>query len=186
MTLEDVIADVRRDGERQAADIVKAGSEDCIKIVHQAESWSASTLEREMARAEADAVRLKETELAAAETEGTKLVMEARRKLFEAVKAGALARMAQMPRDRKERMLASLVSRALREIPGARLRCTRSEEAIVKAISKGASILADLDGAGGIVAESADGKVRLTMTYDAILDEAWSKGLAKVARELEA
>lgn len=185
MTLEDVIADVRRDGERQAADIVKAGGEECLKILHQAESWSASTLDREMARAEADATKLRETEVAAAETEGTKLVMEARKKLFDAVKSGALARMAQMPRERKERMLASIAAAALREIPGARLHCARSEEPIVKAVSKGAAVLADLDCAGGIVAESADGKVRLTMTYEAILDEAWSKGLAKVAKELE-
>jgi vacuolar-type H+-ATPase subunit E/Vma4 len=186
LTLEDVIADVRRDGERQAAEIVKAGGEECLKVVGQAEGWARATLDREMARAEADATKLHETEIAAAETEGTKLVMEARRKLFDAVRAGALSRMAQMPRERKERILASLASTALREIPGARLRCAKSEEPIVKAVSKGAAVLADLDCAGGIVAESADGKVRLTMTYEAILDEAWSKGLAKVAKELEA
>ena len=113
MTLEDVIADVRRDGELRAAEIVKAGTEECVKILHQAESWSSVALEKEMARAEADAVKLRETELAAAETEGNKLVMEARRKLFDAVRAGALARLSQTPRERKEMFLASLAATAL-------------------------------------------------------------------------
>ena len=186
MTLEDVIADVRRDGELRAAEIVKAGTEECVKILHQAEGWSAVTLDKEMARAEADAVRLRETELAAAETEGNKMVMEARRKLFDAVRAGALAKLSQAPREKKEKLLASLAATASKEIPGAKLRCAKAEEPIVRAVAKGAGVTADLDCAGGMIAESADGKVRLVMTYEAILEEAWPKGLPRVATELEA
>lgn len=184
MTLEDVISDVRREGEAQAADIVKNGGKECLGIVHHAEEEAKALLDREMARAEMDAEKLRETELAAAETEGSKLVMESRRKLFDAVRAGALERMTRLPKDRKERLLGSLVATALREIPSPVLRCSRAEEPAVRAVARGASVVADVECAGGIVAESADGRVRLTMTYEAILDEAWPVCLAKVAREL--
>jgi vacuolar-type H+-ATPase subunit E/Vma4 len=184
MTLEEVIAEVKREGQHKADAIAKKGGKESQQILSQAEAEAAALLEKERARAESDAQRLREMELAAAETEGNKLVMGAKRKLHDQVRERSLRQLAEAQGQHRERMLSLLIEKGLRELPGARIRCVKADETVVRARSKGSQVVADLEAAGGVVLESPDGKVSLTMTYEAMLEDAWAGSLPKVAREL--
>ncbi|MBI5000036.1 MAG: hypothetical protein HZB92_00695 [Euryarchaeota archaeon] len=184
MTLEEVIEEVRREGQQKADAIAKKGGKEALHILSEADAEAKALIEKERARAESDAQRLRETEMAAAETEGNKLVMDAKRRLHDQVRERSLRQLAGTQGQHRERMLSLLIEKGLRELPGARIRCVKADEALVRARSKGAQVVADLDGAGGVVLESHDGKVSLTMTYEAMLEDAWAGSLPKVAREL--
>jgi vacuolar-type H+-ATPase subunit E/Vma4 len=184
MTLEEVIAEVRREGQHKADAIAKKGGKEAMSILSEAEAEVKALLEREKGRAEADAQRLREMEMAAAETEGSKLVMDAKRRLHDKVRERSLRQLAEMQGQRREQVLSLLIDKGLRELPGARIRCVKADETVVRARSKGSQVVADLDAAGGVVLESPDGKVSLTMTYEAMLEDAWAGSLPKIAKEL--
>ncbi len=63
---------------------------------------------------------------------------------------------------------------------GGRVYSSKKDESVVKKIVKSA-YAGHIDGAGGIVIESADGTRRIDLRYDSLLSEVWDDTVKEVA-----
>ena len=172
MGLDQVIGEVRRDGETKAQAIVKAARSEAQAILdaarEQAKAYEASRLEAAARESEA----AKAQAASRAESEARKAILSAEAELRQSLRAKVLAHFAGLPAKTRGVHLLALPATALKVIPTGSVWGAEADATALKSL-KGYTHGGSIPITGGLVVESADGRTRLDLSYETLLDGMW-------------
>ncbi|MES2153704.1 MAG: V-type ATP synthase subunit E family protein [bacterium] len=172
MSLDQVIGEVRRDGEARAQQILQDARKEAASILEAARRDAQAHEAAQIARAGREAQAVLAQAQSRAESESRKGLLSAEAELRDQMRAMILKGLADLPAKSREKHLQALVKRALTIIPKGTVWGAAADTATLAA-QKSYKHGGSLPVAGGIVVESEDGRTRLDLTYETILDEAW-------------
>lgn len=172
MGLDHVIGEVRRDGEARAQATLKAARTEADALLAAAKVQAAKEEKARLEQAARDAEQARAQALSRAESEARKAVLTAEAALREQLRAQVVAHFAELPAKAREAHLRSLLKTAQAVIPSGSVWGAEKDAAVLKA-AKPYKHAGSLPGAGGIVVESEDGRSRLDLTYETLLDGLW-------------
>jgi vacuolar-type H+-ATPase subunit E/Vma4 len=168
--------------ERLKGSLLSDATEDAAKIVEAAEAHVKRMVDEERSRKEAtrkeadsEIERLiseqKNERIAWARLESRRILAEAREDAIKNVIEGvfdSLSKARKAPEYRK--FLAKAVADAAGELgPKVTIRVCKGDKALVPAV-KGAKVVEDLDGLGGAIVETMDGKIRMDLTLETLFE----------------
>ena len=170
MGLEQVIDEVRTNAEKQAQNIVNAARTEGAQIVADAKAKAADYEAKKLAQAESDAEQLKGQTISHAEFESRKARLEAESELRSSLKGLILEGLAALDEGTRKKHIDALMSTARKEIKGGSIWCAEADKDL---LGTGYSFAGPAQIAGGIIVESKDGKIRLDLSYENLLDDQW-------------
>ena len=182
MGLDQVIGEVRRDGEMRAQAIVKAARTEADAILSAAKAQAAKDEKARLDQAARDAEQAKAQALSRAESEARKAVLTAEAELRSRLRANVVAHFADLSAKARDAHLKALLKTATAVIPAGSVWGAEKDAAALKA-AKPYKHAGSLPVAGGIVVESEDGKTRLDLSYETLLDGMW-RDVLKAEAEL--
>ena len=126
--------------------------------------------------------RMAQQELAGARFEAKKLVLNTRKELIDAVFADVAEQLAALPDRNREELLGKLLAIAETEIAVHTVH-VNARDAGVMSKRKGLFVK-PTNIIGGLIAETADGTMRVDLSFDQMLQQLRDQELAPIAREL--
>lgn len=172
MGVDQVIGEVRRDGEARAQATLKAARQEADAILAAARAQAAKDEKARLEQASRDSEQAKAQAMSRAESEARKAVLTAEAQLREQLRANVVAHFAELPAKAREAHLKALLKTATAVIPAGSVWGAEKDAAALKA-AKPYKHAGSLPVAGGIVVESEDGKTRLDLSYETLLDGMW-------------
>lgn len=172
MGLEQVIGDVRQDGDARAQKLLDDARAKATELVAEAEAKARSYEEQRMGQAERDGEQVKAQVLSSAEFEARKLALTAEAELRTQLRATLVEGFAALPQKTRDAHVQKLLVTAESVLGGSGRVWSVSQDK--DAASGGPFAFADaMEGAGGIVVESDDGTQRLDLRYETLLADLW-------------
>ena len=172
MGVDQVIGEVRRDGEARAQATLKAARQEADAILAAARAQAQAHEKARLEAAAREAEQAKAQALSRAESEARKAVLTAEAELREALRAQVTAHFAALPAKAREAHLKALLKTAHAVIPAGKVWGAEKDAAHLKS-AKGYHHAGSLPIAGGLVVESEDGRARLDLSYETLLDGLW-------------
>jgi V/A-type H+-transporting ATPase subunit E len=174
MGLDQVITEVRRDGETRAQATLKAARQEADAILAAARAQAQALEKARLEAAAREAEQARAQALSRAESEARKAVLTAEADLREDLRRRVVAHFAALPAKAREAHLKALVKTAQAVIPsGKAWGADRDAAALKTAAGKAYAVAGSLPIAGGLVVESEDGRTRLDLSYETLLDGLW-------------
>ena len=172
MGVDQVIGEVRRDGEAKAQATLAAARKEAEGILAAAKAQAKAHEKARLDAAAREAEQVKAQAMSRAESEARKAVLTAEADLREQLRAQVLQHFASLPAKAREAHVKSLVKTAQAVIPAGKVWGADKDAAALKGI-KGYTHAGSLPIAGGLVVESEDGRTRLDLSYETLLDGLW-------------
>jgi vacuolar-type H+-ATPase subunit E/Vma4 len=172
MGLDQVITEVRRDGDAKAQAILANARREADAIVAAAKAQAQAHEKARLDAAAREAEQVRAQALSRAESEARKAVLGAESDLRAQLRKQVLDHFANLPAKAREAHLKALLKTASAVIPAGSVWGAEKDAAALKA-QKQYKHAGSLPGAGGLVVESEDGKTRLDLTYETLLDGQW-------------
>lgn len=180
MGLEQVIGEVRQDGDARAQKLLDDARARASEIVAEAEAKAHSYGEQRLAQAARDGEQVRAQVLSSAEFEARKLALTAEAQLRTQLRQSLVDGFAALPQKTRDAHVKRLLATAESVLGGSGRVWAAAQDQ--KAASAGPFAWAGvLDGAGGIVVESKDGTQRLDLRYETLLGDLWRDVLREEA-----
>lgn len=183
MGLEQVIADVRKDGEARAEQVLQDARREAERVLTEARDRAAADQRQREAQAHKEAEQLRQQILSGAEFEARKQILLAQSDLREELRRRLVEGFGKLPEKVRKQHVAKLLAKAQQSVPRGRVWSAAPDEKTVKAAlgtggaggTGGAaySYAGTLPIAGGLVVESEDGTERLDLSYETLLGGLW-------------
>lgn len=179
MGMEKVREEVLAKAKKQAAQIIAEANRQSEDIMKAAEEKAEENKKRAMQETERQIAEMNTRELAAAELEAAKMMLNARKKLMEEAFEEAKSRLAKTPAPERRRHIKRLMEKAKQQIDVHKVLCAEKDINSVEGYkSQPAGIT------GGVIIENKDGTVRVDYSYEALMEKAKEKALKDVAKTL--
>lgn len=172
MGLDQVIGEVRRDGDTRAQAILDNARREAKLLLDQARAQAAAYEQSRMTAAAKDAAAVAAQVASRAESEARKVLLASESGLRSDLRAAVLKGMADLPAKSREAHLKALVAQAQKVIPAGKVWGAAADTTFLHT-QKAYKHAGQAPVAGGIIVESEDGMNRLDLTYETLLDEAW-------------
>ncbi len=172
MSLDQVIGEVRRDGEARAQHILQEARREAAAILAQARTEAKAHEGARLAAADKEATAVLAQAHSRAESEARKVVLGTEAQLREQMKQAVLRGLHDLPAKARDKHIQALIKRAQGIIPTGTVWGSSADTATLAA-QKSYKHAGSLAIAGGIVVEAENGRTRLDLTYETILDESW-------------
>ena len=173
MGLDQVITEVRRDGDAKAQAILANARREADAIVAAAKAQAQAHEKARLDAAAREAEQVRAQALSRAESEARKAVLTAEAELREALRSQVVAHFAALPAKAREAHLKALTKTAQAVIPAGMVWGADKDAAALRSVAKGYAHAGSLPIAGGLVVESEDGRTRLDLSYETLLDGLW-------------
>jgi vacuolar-type H+-ATPase subunit E/Vma4 len=172
MGLEQVIGEVRRDGDARAQATLDNARREAKLILDQARQQATAYEQQRMEAAAKDAAAVAAQVASRAESEARKVLLASESELRAELRAALLKALAELPAKAREGHLKALVAQAQKVIPAGKVWGAAQDTTFLHT-QKAYKHAGPTPIAGGIVVESEDGMNRLDLSYETLLDEAW-------------
>ncbi|MEA3136138.1 MAG: V/A-type H+/Na+-transporting ATPase subunit [Thermoplasmata archaeon] len=172
MGVDQVIGEVRRDGEGRAQATLKAARQDADAIIAAAKAQAKAHEKARLEAAARESEQVRAQAMSRAESEARKAVLTAEAELREQLRAQVMSHFAALPAKAREAHLKALLKTAAAVIPAGSVWGADKDAAALKA-AKPYKHAGSLPIAGGIVVESEDGRTRLDLSYETLLEGMW-------------
>ncbi len=172
MGLDQVVQEVREGGEKQAQEILAAARSEADAILAQAHEQADAYKAQRLAQAERDVEQLKRQHLSNAQFEARKLVLETENELRATLRTTIVEGLAGLGAAARKKHIAALLKQATAVVPSGKV-WGAAADAKVLGDAKEYTFAGEVDIAGGLIVESEDGTVRLDLSYETLLDDAW-------------
>lgn len=172
MGLEEVVKDILDRAKADSVAVVRAGNEKASEIIKKAE---AEVLIKEQ-QSEEDIVRIKDAaerkEMADAALMSKKSLQNVKKQLMERAYEGLKECVSGMPGKNREKMLKILVGKCMSEMENiGTVYVNKNDVKAIGALLKSKKISVRPENiAGGVIAESADGKFRADYSFDRFIE----------------
>ncbi len=182
MTLDSVVQVVLDKGNAEADDIRAQARAERERMLAEVREEAAKNLTDTESRARQAAERRRVQELARAELEARKTALAAQKEVLDEVYQRTLARLSTL-KENADILRALLRANQAEWKAGGKVYSTAKDESAVKGIV-GSAYAGHIEGAGGVVIESADGTRRIDLRYESILRDVWDDSVREVAEIL--
>lgn len=172
MGVDQVIGEVRRDGEARAQATLAAARKEGEAIVAAAKAQAKALEKARLEAAAREAEQAKAQALSRAESEARKAVLTAEAELREQLRADVMRHFAGLPAKAREAHVKALAKTASAVIPAGSVWGAEADAAALKG-AKPYKHAGSLPIAGGLVVESEDGRTRLDLSYETLLEGMW-------------
>jgi V/A-type H+/Na+-transporting ATPase subunit E len=179
MGLEKVRDEVLAEAKKKASAAINAAEAESSAIVHAAEKTVRDKRVSGRQEAERLAGLLRKKALSSAALEGRKKLLQEKNKLMSKVFDEAKARLEHIDAKTRERHITSLLVQAKKEIDVALILCNEQDVKVLNGVKALAAPIA-----GGIIAESSDGKVRVDFSYETLMEQVRQQCMQDVAKIL--
>ena len=172
MGLDQVIGDVRRDGETRAQAVLASARKEAEAILAAARTQAQAYETARLAAAEREAAAVKSQAASRAESEARKAVLTVEADLRANLREQVLAYFAKLDAKARATHVTALIATAKGVIPSGKVWGSDKDAAALKGQTV-YKLAGTLPGSGGIIVESEDGRTRLDLTYETLLDGMW-------------
>ncbi|MBI3034245.1 hypothetical protein HYY72_03725 [Candidatus Woesearchaeota archaeon] len=173
--MEEVIAKAKKRSAQIIAEARKEADESISSAMKTAEEAKRSALQD----AERELSEQKTREIASAELDVIKSLLNARKKIIDDVFQEAIDRISRIPPSRRKEHIDNIISMAKKELEIHRLLCNEKD---IRHISGYRAQPCNI--MGGIIAENKDGSIRIDYSYEAMLEKTKEVTLKDVAKTL--
>jgi V/A-type H+-transporting ATPase subunit E len=190
MSLDTVAEDIREQARARAEEIRQEAEEEAEEMLAEAEADAEQIREEKLAEADRTIEQEREQKLSSGKLEAKQARLEARRDVLQSVRDEVEAEIEGLDGEQRRELTESLLDAAATEY---------DDDASVHVYGRAddqeliEDLLADYDGfeyageydcLGGIVAESAESRVRVKNTFDSILEDVWEDNLREISDRL--
>ena len=179
MGLEAVKEEILNSAKEQANSLIADARKESSRTARETEK----KIEELQSKSEADTKRaldmIRRQELASAELDNRKTLLEAKKQIIEAAFAEARKRLENLDDKKREVMMEKLLEKAKSEIEAAKIYCNRKDAKFVKGID---TLAADI--IGGLIAENREGTVRIDYSFDTMLQSIKESELQSISKVL--
>lgn len=168
-----VINELRKDGERKANALIEEGEADAQRTLVEAKQQAKAIVEK--AGLEATAQALEESSRVSAERlKAGMIVAQAREQAISKTMEQLLENLSSSSSPRNasksgyEKLFGKLAKEGLKQIEGGVIRCRKQDAALSRKFGR---LGEPINCSGGLVIESADGRIRLDATFEGLLEE---------------
>jgi V/A-type H+-transporting ATPase subunit E len=178
MSLERMIEEIRQQGQREFEDILEAARQERERMLSEIQEKGEELQGERSRQAEDQGSREEIREIARAELEARKVLLQAQKEILDEVREAAKQRLREM--GDTDRFLTSLVEQNREDLEDALVRCNAGDVKTLQRLT-GAEVHGDLDVIGGFVIEARSGDRRIDLTFDTFLDGLWEEAVRDVA-----
>jgi V/A-type H+-transporting ATPase subunit E len=181
MGLDQVVEEIREEGQQEADAIVAEAEEEAQAIREEAKANAEEEKERILEEAEKEAEAVRRRVVANAELESKKKRLNAESDVLASIRSRVESRLSNLDEEERAEAIESLVagSGAAEFDEGAKAWGRPADQQILE--DRGFTFEDEIDCVGGAVIESPDGSIREDLTFDTILDEIWREEIHEVA-----
>ena len=179
MGLEAVKDEIIANAKRQEEALIAEAKKEALSIMKEAESKVAEFKEKAEAETKKLIETMKRQETASAELESKKLILEAKKDAIASVFEEARKSIGRLSDRKKEEHMNKLLENAKNDIEVAKVYCSKNDAKLVKEFKAESS-----DIIGGLIAENADGTVRVDYSFDTMLQNVKENELQKISKIL--
>lgn len=172
MSLTEVLGDVRRDGEARAQAILAAARKEAEAILATARTQAKDGEAARLTAADRDAQQLTAQAASRADSDARKAVLTTEAALRDDLRKQVLSGLIALPAKTRQAHLTTLVATARSAVPAGKVWGSEADAEFL-AKSKPYSHAGSLPITGGIVVESEDRMIRLDLSYETLLEQAW-------------
>ncbi|MBI4439167.1 hypothetical protein HY640_04500 [Candidatus Woesearchaeota archaeon] len=179
MGIEEVKEEITAEARRQAAETIASARKEAERITKAASQQEEEKKKTAIKQLEEQLAMNNQKELAAAEIDSSKSILEAKKKAVEEAFNEAANRIAKStPAQRKEH-IKRLLEKANEQIQISKVCCSEKDLKHIDGVRAEPRNLT-----GGIIAENKEGTIRIDYSYDAILEKVKEEKLKDVAKTL--
>ncbi len=182
MTLDRVAQAVLERGKAEAEQTLAQARAEKEKMLNETRTEGNAALKEAENKAREEGERKRIQEIARNELEARKIALGAQREALDEVYKQALLRLSGL-KENAEILKALLKANEAEWKSDGRVYSNPKDESVVKKIV-GASYAGNIDCAGGVVIESADGTRRIDLKFESIIREVWDDSIKEVAEVL--
>ncbi len=180
MSLERMIEEIRQQGQQESEEILDAARQERERMLSEVQTKGKDLRSERLRQAEDQGTREEVREIARAELEARKALLQAQKEVLDEVRDAAAGRLRDL--DSNDRLLESLVEQSRGDLDGL-VRCNPRDVKTLQRLT-GIPVQGDLDVIGGFVIEAQAGDRRIDLTYDTFLDGLWEQAVRDVADTL--
>lgn len=181
MGLNEVKKQIVEDAEHQAKLLMQAAQAEGQHAAMDAEK-DVQRHEKELRdNAEKMLAAVERRELAAAEFEGKRALLDKKKELIQHVMEKAMDDLKKLPSEERKTMIGELLGKAQHEIEVTTVYVNRQDKSLVK--EKGVTIK-EKNITGGLIAETADGKISVDLSFEALLEQIKDEHLQELSEVL--
>src|SRR2546425_1875332 len=173
MTLESAVEAILEQGKAEANRVLEEARNERQRMLSEVRAEAAKALAETEKAARIEAERKRVQELARAELESRKIVLAAQKEALDKVYDGALERLGRLS-DNAEILRRLLKANESEWRSGGKGYCSPRDEAVVRE-NVGDSFSGTIEGAGGVVSETADGTRRGDWRDETIRRAVWTE-----------
>lgn len=183
MGLEAVVGDIKEKGRKEVAEIRAQTEAEVKSILEEAQEKAAAIKEAAEEDVQREVNRIVNQEVSAANLAVKREVLNAEKDTLSRVHASTLARIGDLPADFHAQALRNLLPQAAADVGGGTVYCNARDVSILKEILaenpdfSGFSVGDPVEIEGGIVVESADGRMKVDYSYRTFLETVWESEL---------
>jgi len=179
MGLEIVKEEILSNAKEQSNSIIAEARKEANRIVREAEN----KIEEMKVKSEADIKRMLDTikrqELANAELENKKILLEAKKEVIESVFSEAKKKLENLDDKKMEAIIKILLEKAKNEIEVAHIYCNKKDTKFLKGLS-----VETIEIIGGLITENKERTIRVDYTFDTILESIQETELQNISKIL--
>ncbi len=180
MGLEQVVQDIHRETEARVKQILDLAHQEAADVLAEARQKAADYEASRLAQADRDGAQQATQVQSNAEFEARKHVLAAEAELRDELRQKVLEGFAALPAKTRQKHATALLKQAKETISSGRVWGAKKD---LTALGKQKSfeVAGETDIAGGIIVESEDGRIRLDLSYETLLDGMWRDVLRQEA-----
>ncbi len=180
MSLERMIEEIRQQGQQESEEILDAARRERERMLSEVQAKGKELRSERLRHAEDQGAREAVREIARAELEARKALLQAQKEVLDEVRDAAADSLRDL--DSNDSLLESLVEQSREDLDGL-VRCNPRDVKTLQRLT-GIPVQGDLDLIGGFVIEAQAGDRRIDLTYDTFLDGLWERAVREVADTL--
>ena len=173
---------VRSKGQEEAQRILATARAEAEEIVRKGQTEVRALLDKTRDEAENEAKMLEQHELSSVELESKRKGLLAQKAILDQVSNLALQRLAELPEEKRRTLVGALLVKAKKDVPSGGAFAHDHDRAQVEAA--GYRYLGPFNAKGGILVESSDGRFRVDLRFETILQETWGRSVKDVVNAL--
>ena len=164
MGLEAVKEEVIRSAKTQKGSLIAEARKETVRVMDEAEKKILEIKEKSDAETKRVVDLIKKQELASAELENKKMLLEAKKQMIDRVFIEVQKRVDGLGSKKREEYMGKLLEKAKNDIEVEKIYCNKKDLKLLKEFNAEA-----MDMTGGLIAENKDGTVRVDYSFDTML-----------------
>lgn len=165
MGLETVKEEILNSAKEKANSIISDAKREASRLAKEAENKSEEIKEKSETETKKILDKIKRQELAYAEMENKKMMLDAKKQIMESVFSEARKKIETLDDKKREEYIKKLLEKAKKEIEAAYLYCSKKDSKFLKGFNiENAEII------GGLMAENKEKKIRVDYSFETLLE----------------